>query len=173
MMNITVIVMLMMITMTNHDDDYSAYIEYIHASQYRSRRLWVEYSRCDVKHQFIHSYTNDQRNTAIGRLQAGETHSAVSRLLNVHLTTISRLWDRFTQNGNVRDRPTSGSPRVTTEAQDRYIRFRHLRDRSLRAASTTAAIPGLRIIYDPTKESPKTSWFTFKTARSKDSFVAT
>ena len=94
--------------------------------------------------------TNDQRNIAIGRLQAGETHSAVSRLLNVHLTTISRLWDRFTQNGNVRDRPRSGRPRVTTDAQDRYIRLRHLRDRFLTAASTTAAIPGLRRISDQT-----------------------
>ena len=65
-------------------------------------------------------------------------------------STITRLWDRFQQQGSTRDRPRSGRPRVTTAAQDRYIRVRHLRQRTTTATSTAAAIPGHRRISDQT-----------------------
>ena len=44
----------------------------------------------------------------------------------------------------------SGRPRVTTAAQDRYIRVRHLRDRTTTATSTAAQIPGDGRISDQT-----------------------
>ena len=88
----------------------------------------------------------DQCNNAIGRLKAGETQTHVSRVLNVSQNNISRLWDRYQQQGSTHDRPRSGRPRVTTPAQDRHIRLRHLRDRFTTATSTAAAIPGQRRI---------------------------
>ena len=92
----------------------------------------------------------DQRNNAIGRLQAGETQTHVSRVLNVSQSNISRLWDRYQQQGSTHDRRRSGRPRVTTPAQDRHIRLRHLRHRFTTATSTAAAIPGQRRISDQT-----------------------
>ena len=92
----------------------------------------------------------DQRNNAIGRLQAGETQIHVSRVLNVSQSNISRLWDRYQQQGSTHDRPRSGRPRVTTPAQDRHFRLRHFRDRFTTATSTAAAIPGQRRISDQT-----------------------
>jgi transposase len=90
--------------------------------------------------------SEDQRNNAIGRLQAGEIQTHVSRVLNVSQSNISRLWDRYQQQGSTHDRPRSGRPRVTTPAQNRHIRLRHLRDRLTTATSTAAAIPGQRRI---------------------------
>jgi transposase len=87
----------------------------------------------------------DQRNNTIGRLQTGETQTHVSRVLNVSQSNISRLWDRYQQQGSTHDRPRSGRPRVTTSAQER-----HLRDRFTTATSTAAAIPGQRRISDQT-----------------------
>jgi transposase len=94
--------------------------------------------------------SEDQRNNAIGRLQAGETKTHVSRVLNVSQSNISRLWDRYQQQGSTHDSPRPGRPRVTTPAQDRHIRLRHLRDMFTTATSTAAAIPGQRRISDQT-----------------------
>jgi transposase/transposase-like protein len=43
-----------------------------------------------------------QRNNAIDRLEAGESQTAVARIFNVSQSTISRLWDRYQQNGSQR-----------------------------------------------------------------------
>lgn len=91
-----------------------------------------------------------QRNNAIGRLEAGESQAAVATILNVSQSTISRLWDKYRQHGATRDLPRSGRPRVTTPAQDRYIRLRHLRERFTTATSTASAIPGRHRISDQT-----------------------
>ena len=90
--------------------------------------------------------SEDQRNNAIGRLQADETQTHVSRVLNVSQSNISRLWDRYQQQCSTHDRPWSGRPRVTTPAQNCHIRLRHLRDRFTTATSTAAAIPEQRRI---------------------------
>lgn len=86
------------------------------------------------------------RENAIGRLQAGQRQVDVARALNVSQGTISRLWTRFQQTGSTADAPRSGRPRVTTPAQDRFIRLRHLRNRFLTAQSTVNALPGNRRI---------------------------
>ncbi|XP_067664519.1 uncharacterized protein [Haliotis asinina] len=91
-----------------------------------------------------------QRNDAIGRLEAGETRSDVAMFFNVPPSTISRLWERYQQHGSTRDLPRSGRPRVTTAAQDRYIRLQHLSQRTTTAASTASTIPGHRRISDQT-----------------------
>ena len=71
-------------------------------------------------------------------------------MLNVSQSNISHLWDRYQQQGSTHDRPRLGRPRVTTPAQDRHIRLRHLRDRFTTVTSTAAAIPGQRRISDQT-----------------------
>ena len=82
------------------------------------------------------------RENAIGRLQAGQRQADVAHALNVSQSTISGLWNRFRQSGSTADAPRSGRPRVTTPAQDRFIRLRHLRNRFLSAQSTVQALPG-------------------------------
>ena len=90
------------------------------------------------------------RNIAIGRLEAGESQSAVARHYNVHQSTISRLWDRYVTTNSTRDRQRTGRPRVTTPAQDRYIRLFHLRHRQATATDTAGHVPGLRRVSDQT-----------------------
>ena len=63
----------------------------------------------------------EQRNIAIGRLQAGDEPRVVANLFGCHVSTIYRLEARQRQTGSVSDRPRSGRPRVTTPAQDRAI----------------------------------------------------
>lgn len=93
---------------------------------------------------------SEQRQNAIGRLQAGSTQQAVANHFGVSRQTISNLWRRYNATQSVQDRARSGRPRITSVAQDRYIRLRHLRDRTLTATSTTTEVPGLRRISDQT-----------------------
>ena len=88
--------------------------------------------------------TVEHRNRAIGRLEAGQSQSAVAR--HVSQSTISRLWQRYRLYNSTRDRPRSGRPRATTPAQDRFIRVLHLRNRTCTAAYTAHNVPGLRRI---------------------------
>ena len=74
------------------------------------------------------------RNIVIDRLQAGETQNAVARLYNVQRSKISRLLQRYQQSGSTADRQRSGRPRITSAAQDRYIRALHLRNLSVTAS---------------------------------------
>ena len=53
-----------------------------------------------------------------------------------------RLRQRYRETGRTADSPCSGRPRVTTPAQDRYIRTSHLRDRYRMATTTTPVTPG-------------------------------
>ena len=89
------------------------------------------------------------RNIVIGRLQAGESQNAVARLHNVHRNTISRLLQRYMyqQSGSTADRQRSRRPRITSAAQDRYIRVLHLRNRIMTARETASNVPGLRRVW--------------------------
>ena len=84
------------------------------------------------------------RNNIIDRLQAGKSQSEVVRQFNIHQNTIWRLWQRL-QTGSAQDHPRSCKPRITTPAQDRYIRVFHLHHRKVTDATTAAGIKGLRI----------------------------
>ena len=79
---------------------------------------------------------NDQRNQAIGMLNAGTSATVVSRHFGCTRKTIERLRRRFRVTGNVADHPRSGRPRLTTAVKDRYIVLQHLRNRRLTAAAT-------------------------------------
>uniref|UniRef100_A0AAZ3RYA6 Transposase Tc1-like domain-containing protein n=1 Tax=Oncorhynchus tshawytscha TaxID=74940 RepID=A0AAZ3RYA6_ONCTS len=61
---------------------------------------------------------------------------------NIYLYTphsIHNILRKICETGRTADRPRSGRPRVTTPAQDWYIRTSHLRDR-FRMATTTARV---------------------------------
>ena len=79
---------------------------------------------------------NDERNYAIGRLNAGMSATVVSRHFGCTQKTFGRLRRRFHVTGNVADRPRSGGSRVTTAADDHCIVFQHLRNKRLTAAAT-------------------------------------
>ncbi|XP_046557417.1 uncharacterized protein LOC124266660 [Haliotis rubra] len=96
-----------------------------------------------------------ERNKSVGRLEAGESFSAVAIVFNVAPSTLMRLWNRYQHQGTTRDRPRSGRPIVTTRGQDRYIRLRHLRNLTTTASSTASNIPGLRRISAQTHDNAR------------------
>lgn len=73
--------------------------------------------------------TRDERNQAIGMATGGMSFAQIALRMRVHRHTIARLMSRHRTTDSVADRPRSGRPRVTTPAQDRYIRTAHLRYR--------------------------------------------
>ena len=83
-----------------------------------------------------------ERERALGQLQAGRSGRDVAATFGCHLATIYRLGTRHHLTGAVNDRPRSGRPRVTSQHQDRHIRFVHLRERSRPAAVTTRDTAG-------------------------------
>ena len=64
---------------------------------------------------------NDERNQAIGMLNAGMSSTLVLRYFGCTPNTIKRLRRRFRATGNVADYPRSGRPHVTTAVDDCYI----------------------------------------------------
>ena len=74
---------------------------------------------------------NDERNQAIGSLNAGMSATVVLRHFGCIRKTVERLRKRF----RVADRPRSGRSRMTTAADDRYI-VSHILNRRLTAAAT-------------------------------------
>ena len=79
---------------------------------------------------------NDERNQAIGMLNADMSATVVSQHFGYTRKTIERLRRRFRVTGNVADRPRSGKPQVNIAADDRYINLQHLRNRRLTASAT-------------------------------------
>ncbi|KFM64338.1 Transposable element Tc1 transposase, partial [Stegodyphus mimosarum] len=57
----------------------------------------------------------------IGRLECGRTQLKVPDELGTAQSVISRLWQRFQDDGNVSRRYSTGRPRVTTPNEDRYL----------------------------------------------------
>lgn len=86
--------------------------------------------------------TSEERQRALGMLQAGLSYRDVSRRMRCHHCTISRLRQRATATGSASDRPRPGRQRATDAAQDRHIRLQHLRDRFRTAVQTARVTPG-------------------------------
>ena len=80
---------------------------------------------------------------ALGMLQEGMRTADVARAMNCNVRTVRRLGQGYRETGRTTDRPRSGRPRVTTSAQDRYIRTSHLRDRYRMATTTAQVTPGM------------------------------
>ena len=69
-------------------------------------------------------------------LQKVSSANDVANQFNVDRSTITSLMIRLRQTGSTTDRPRSGRPRVTTERQDRHIRFIQLKNRFVNDVST-------------------------------------
>ena len=80
--------------------------------------------------------SREERERAIGMLQAGLSARRVSRMLHCSHPTIINLRDRFHVSGTTSDRPRPGRPRVTTANEDRQIQLWRLRDRFLTSTSS-------------------------------------
>ncbi|GFW70408.1 uncharacterized protein TNCV_4915281 [Trichonephila clavipes] len=61
------------------------------------------------------------RGRIIGRLECRRTRLEVSEELGIVQSVISRLWQRFQDDGNVSRCYSTGRPRVTTPNEDQYI----------------------------------------------------
>ncbi|GFX60881.1 uncharacterized protein TNCV_1311742 [Trichonephila clavipes] len=61
------------------------------------------------------------RGRIIGRMECGRTQLEVSKELGITQSVISRLWQRFQDDGNVSRCYSTGLLRVTTPNEDRYI----------------------------------------------------
>ncbi|GFW18145.1 transposable element Tcb1 transposase [Trichonephila clavipes] len=61
------------------------------------------------------------RGRIIGRLECERTQLEVSEELGIAQSIISRLWQRFQDDGNVSRCYSIGRPRVTTPNEDRYL----------------------------------------------------
>ncbi|GFV09874.1 uncharacterized protein TNCV_2318041 [Trichonephila clavipes] len=61
------------------------------------------------------------RGRIIGRLECGRNQLKVSEELRITQSVISRLWQRFQDDGNVNRSYSTGHPRVTTPNEDRYL----------------------------------------------------
>ncbi|GFW77732.1 uncharacterized protein TNCV_134231 [Trichonephila clavipes] len=61
------------------------------------------------------------RGRIIGQLECGRTQLEVSEELGISKSVISRLWQRFQDDGNVSRCYSTGCPRVKTPNEDRHI----------------------------------------------------
>ncbi|GFV43090.1 uncharacterized protein TNCV_5027801 [Trichonephila clavipes] len=69
------------------------------------------------------------RGRIIGRLECGRTELEVSVELGITQSVISRLWQRFQDNGNVSRCYSTGRPRVTLPNEDRNLAVTAKRNR--------------------------------------------
>ncbi|GBL85942.1 hypothetical protein AVEN_63247-1 [Araneus ventricosus] len=69
------------------------------------------------------------RGRIIGRLECGRTQLEVSEEFGIAQSVISRLWQRFQDDGNVSRCYSTGRPRVTTPNEDWYLAVTAKRNR--------------------------------------------
>lgn len=84
--------------------------------------------------------TLDQRNRAIGMLQAGRKQDFVAQYFNCSQSTISRLSEKFRATQSVKDLPRPGQPRKTDVRTDRWIVTKVLRNRKVTANTIQAEL---------------------------------
>uniref|UniRef100_A0AAZ3NZM4 Transposase Tc1-like domain-containing protein n=1 Tax=Oncorhynchus tshawytscha TaxID=74940 RepID=A0AAZ3NZM4_ONCTS len=82
------------------------------------------------------------REHALVMLQGGMRTADIAMATNCNVRTVRCPRQRYRETGRTADCPRSGRPRVTTPAQDRYIRTSHLRDRYRMATTTARVTPG-------------------------------
>ncbi|GFX95545.1 transposable element Tcb1 transposase [Trichonephila clavipes] len=95
-----------------------------------------------------------KRRGIIGRLECGRTQLEVSEELGIAQSVISRLWQRFQDDGIVSRCYSTGRPRVTTPNEDRYLavtakrnRWRTASDLSRQLSSATGTTVSRQTVY--------------------------
>ncbi|GFY16561.1 transposable element Tcb1 transposase [Trichonephila clavipes] len=74
------------------------------------------------------------RGRIIGRLEWGRTQLEVSEELGIAQSVISRLWQRFQDDGTAIRSYSTGCPQVTTPNEDRYLAVTANRNRRSKAS---------------------------------------
>ncbi|GFV66392.1 transposable element Tcb1 transposase [Trichonephila clavipes] len=94
------------------------------------------------------------RGRIFGRLECGRTQLEVSEKLGIAQSVISRLWQRFQNDGNVSRCYSTGRLRVTTPNEGRYLAVTAKRDRrsttsdlSRQLSSATGTTVSRQIVY--------------------------
>ncbi|GFU97459.1 uncharacterized protein TNCV_1913141 [Trichonephila clavipes] len=75
------------------------------------------------------------RSRIIGWLECARTQLEVSEELGITQSVISRLWQRFQDDGNVSRCYSTGRPQVTTSNEDRYLAVKQT-EHSIRPVSS-------------------------------------
>jgi transposase len=94
--------------------------------------------------------SSDERNQALGMLEAGASQLMVAGRFGCSVRTVQELQRRHRETGAVIDRPRSGRPCITSERDDRYIRLSHPRDHRLTAVQTARHLQAVRRIHPQT-----------------------
>ncbi|GBM66960.1 hypothetical protein AVEN_57859-1 [Araneus ventricosus] len=80
------------------------------------------------------------RGRIIGRVKCGRTQLEVSEELGIAQSVISRLWQRFQDDGNVSRCYSTGRSRVTTPNEDRYLAVTAKRNRRSTASDLSGQL---------------------------------
>ncbi|GBM90742.1 hypothetical protein AVEN_197247-1 [Araneus ventricosus] len=91
------------------------------------------------------------RGRIIGRLESGRTQLEVSEELGIAQSVISRLLQRFQDDGNVSRCYSTGRPRVTTPNDDRYLAVTAKRNRRSTASDLSRQLSLFSYRYDSFK----------------------
>lgn len=88
--------------------------------------------------------SKEKRQSIISLRQEGQSIREISRTLNVSSSAVAKTIKRFDETGSHEDRPRKGRPRVTSPAEDRFIRATSIRNRILPAPLIKAYIVWLK-----------------------------
>ena len=96
--------------------------------------------------------SKEKQQSIITLRQEGQSSRKISRTLNVS-SAVAKTIKRYDETGSHEDRPRTGRPRVTSAAEDKFIRVTSLRNRQLTAPQIRAHINALQ------SSSPENVWF--------------
>ena len=85
------------------------------SKQFAILKIWI------FTRTLMSRFRQNDRERAVGIVQAGMSHQAVANHYNVSKITISRLMNRLRQTGRTNDIPHNGRSRVTSQRQDRHL----------------------------------------------------
>ena len=87
--------------------------------------------------------SKEKQQSIITLRQEGQSSRKISRTLNVS-SAVAKTIKRYDETGSHEDRPRTGRPRVTSAAEDTFIRVTSLRNRQLTAPQIKAHINALQ-----------------------------
>lgn len=95
---------------------------------------------CKKSNEIMAKLSPLDRARALGQLEAGMKQRDVAARFGVSQSAIAKLKKRFRDTGDVKDKPRSGRPRVTTPQTDRYISNSVLRNRRVSARTMQSRV---------------------------------
>lgn len=84
--------------------------------------------------------SKEKRQFIITLKNEGQSIRKISRTLKVSASAVAKTIKRYDETGSLEDRPRQGRPRVTSAAEDNFIRVISLENRQLKATQIGAHI---------------------------------